>query len=525
MAVPNPECKSFTTWRGVSAHRSRQKVVEASRPSFISRHNIYVPAELREVLQPKVEEVPQAPAAVAAPKVGASTFSPDDVQAAIAAAQSAERGVWRDATTAIRKALSKTNGPPIQAVVDSGVLPRLVEFVRTMGQDPDLQLEAAWALCNVASGTSAQCEAVVAAGAVPAALPLLQSPRADLREQAAWLLGNIAGDGLALRDRCLEAGLMPPLLRALREETQDKAIQQLAWLTSNVLRWKPRPDKAVRDALPVLLAAAVRKDVNDEVLTDVMWALAYASDHDPDAFPDTAGCAAALQRAAELLDRPKAPKSLVSAIVRFVSQLTTGGEPATAAVIDGGFLAAGFKRILAHSEVEPHVSDVLFALSNTVATKQLDYQAKAVADAGLIPLVVDGIRQQVKPRPRREAVHTLANLTMFPKYAPIAWECGAIEALVDFLTQPQLMSHDGGSVSKGDSSAAKAAMEGLIGFAEVGKELAGGDADAAANPVLSLFASARLYERLQEARDAGELPRSALRDLEKLLQNFPPPAP
>ena len=50
--MPNPECKSFTTWRGVSAHRSRQKLMEASRPSFVSRHNIYVTPELRDLLQP-----------------------------------------------------------------------------------------------------------------------------------------------------------------------------------------------------------------------------------------------------------------------------------------------------------------------------------------------------------------------------------------------------------------------------------------------------------------------------------------
>eukprot|EP00198_Chlamydomonas_reinhardtii_P002973 XP_001692309.1 flagella associated importin alpha-like protein [Chlamydomonas reinhardtii] len=483
--------------------------MEASRPSFVSRHNIYVTPELRDLLQPKSS--PEAE--VEPPYTGPTSFSPDDVGAAIEAAKSSEESMWRGATIAIRKALSKTSGPPIQAVADSGVLPRLVEFMSgggggAMGSDPELQvctLEAAWALCNVASGTSQQCGEVVAAGALPAVLPLLSSPRPELREQAAWLLGNIAGDGIGLRNQCLEAGALLPVLQALRDETNAKALQQLAWL---------------RDSLPVLLAMVVRTDLHEEALTDIFWGLAYSSDHNPDAIPRQAGCQAALARAAEVLDRPKAPKSLVSAAVRLLSQLPTGGELATTAVIDTGVLAGGFKRILLDSEVEPHVTDVLFALSNIVATAELDYQPKAVAEAGLIPLVVDAIRQQVKSRPRREAVHTLANLSMFRKYAPIAWESGAVEALVDFLTQPQLMSHDGGSLSKADSVAAHAAMEGLVKYAQVGKALAA--ASGGPNPVLSAFASARLHERLCEARDCGELPRSVVRDLEALLRDFPP---
>lgn len=57
-------------------------------------------------------------------------------------------------------------------------------------------------------------------------------------------------------------------------------------------------------------------------------------------------------------------------------------------------------------------------------------------------------------------------------------------------------------------------------FLQVGKALAA--ASGGPNPVLSAFASARLHERLCEARDCGELPRSVVRDLEALLRDFPP---
>uniref|UniRef100_A0A8C7LSM7 Karyopherin subunit alpha 3 n=1 Tax=Oncorhynchus mykiss TaxID=8022 RepID=A0A8C7LSM7_ONCMY len=194
--------------------------------------------------------------------------------------------VQLSAVQAARKLLSSDRNPPIDDLIKSGILPILVKCLER-DDNPSLQFEAAWALTNIASGTSQQTQAVVKSNAVPLFLRLLHSPHQNVCEQAVWALGNIIGDGPQCRDYVISLGVVKPLLSFINPSIPISFLRNVTWVIVNLCRNKepPPPMETVQEVsvlsslqpiVPALCVLLYHTDIN--ILVDTVWALSYLTD-------------------------------------------------------------------------------------------------------------------------------------------------------------------------------------------------------------------------------------------------------
>ena len=333
----------------------------------------------------------------------AITFDDSQTSYLIESMKSADLAWQYFGVIGLRKVLCNEKSPPIDHILDSGVVPKLIEIMRT-SKELEIQLDAAWSLTNLCSGTSEQTERVINCGVIPGFLSAFQSENQARIDQSIWGLGNIAGDSTEFRDLVIKEGGVEAIANFLENVSTVNSKIHGVWALSNCCRGKPEPTfHSIARAIPVF-CKFLKSENDQEVLIDSAWGLLWNSERaeaiqaiiNTDVIPAIVGHLSSIH-----------PR-LVTPCLRICGNVISGhDEQADVVLKEKDFFPALLK--LASHETEIMRKETFWTISNITAGQPIQSEG-IMGNPAFVERIIDTAKNDIQ-EVQIEAIYALSNST------------------------------------------------------------------------------------------------------------------
>ncbi len=327
----------------------------------------------------------------------------------------------------IRKLLSNDKNPPLQAAIDAGLVPRLIQLT-FLDSSHRIQFEAAWCLKNLCSGTTEQTLYVIQNGALESFFFLLKSENPDVVDHSVWGIGNIAADNAQFRDFILQRYGIDELVKVLAKTSNPSFKRNGAWALSNLCRGKPAPAfELVSKAIPQL-CEYLTGETEPEALIDVAWTLSSLTTESKGI--DSVLSCNVVPKLIELFS----DAGLVVPCLRTIGNILAGNDEQTSVVLkEKNFIPELFK--LAGDEKKNVRKEVFWMISNITAGTPAQFEA-IMGNPGYVEKIIHAAKNDV-PEVKNEALWALTNSTAKCTPAQIIriLENGVFGCLIDLLDE------------------------------------------------------------------------------------------
>lgn len=388
----------------------------------------------------------------------------------------------------LRQLLSTNRELLIQEVLERNWVPLLLGWLQ-LHQRPAVQVEALWALTNIAAGTAEHTHVLIKHGAVPTLVSLLNSPNEEVLEQAMWVLGNLAGAGANARDSVLSAGALRPLVASLSRSNCSLSMLRIgSWTLSNLCDGQPRPVVDIHVVLPVL--AKLLQNTDAEVLSHTCWALSHLCDG-PSSHIKAVVEADVCWRLVQLLMHRS--WRVTKPALRTIGNIVCAEDETdyTQHIIEAGAVPC-LRQLIAHNNREIQ-KEACWTLSN-IAAGTIE-QIQTVLDSGAVPSLVKlASAADTDAEVKNEACWVVLNAT----------SCGS-DLQIEYLVKEGCVAVLGELLS--ETSMVMMALEGLERILQVGDEEA--KRITGTNPYAALLSTSRIEEL--EAHKSSAIAKRASR--------------